>query len=272
MLEKRKPDHCADFRFYGALNRFLSPPVRGVSSVYRFDGNPGIKDPIEAQGVPHTEVELLLVNGESVDFSHRLHHGDRVAVFPVFFQLDVAPLRKLRDPLPRPAFVLDVHLGALARLLRLLGMDTLYSNAYRDRELVAIAAAEQRVLLTRDRRLLFNHRVVHGHFVHATDPMAQAREVIDLYQLSDTLHPFSRCIACNGPVVAVTREQVLHRLKPKTARYYDDFFQCRDCGQVYWRGPHLDGMLEKLRALGVATAGGGGNQTDPGSRSARPSQ
>lgn len=241
--------HQAEFRFYAALNDFLAPTQRGERLAYRFQGAPGIKDPIEALGVPHTEVELIVANGESVDFSYQLHDGDSLAVYPPFFQIDVARLTPLRQPLTDPKFVLDVHLGKLARLLRLLGINVLYSNHCDDPELVDITEREARVLLTRDRRLLFHRRIVYGRFLRHTDSMEQAREVIDHYGLDSLIKPFSRCLHCNGTVQAADKKDILHLLQPKTARYYDEFYRCDDCGQVYWKGPHFKGLLEKIRQL-----------------------
>lgn len=239
----------AEFRFYAQLNDFLEPAKRGRPVDYYFQKFPGIKDPIEALGVPHTEVALIVVNGSSVGFDYQLRDGDRVAVYPQFFHLDIAPLTHLRAPLPRAAFVLDVHLGKLARLLRLLGIDALYSNSYDDPELVDIAEGETRVLLTRDRRLLFHRRVVYGHFVRATDPLQQAREVINHYELASLVRPFSRCMRCNGAVVSVNKGDVVNQLQPKTAQYYDEFYRCCNCGQIYWKGPHFQGLLEVINDL-----------------------
>lgn len=241
--------HQAAFRFFAALNDFLEPCQRGQWIEYRFGDFPGIKDPIEALGVPHTEVDVIVVNGASVDFGYQLHHGDRVAVYPPFFQVDVSPLIKLREPLAEPTFVLDAHLGKLAKLLRLVGLDVLYRNDYQDPELVDISEREGRVLLTRDRRLLFHRRVVYGRFVRNVEPMAQAREIIDHYNLEAQLKPFSRCTACNGAVAPVNKADIIDRLEPLTARYYDEFYQCGHCGKIYWRGAHFAGLLDTIKVL-----------------------
>lgn len=241
--------HQAQFRFYGELNDFLGPGQDGHWVDYVFREFPGIKDPIEALGVPHTEVELIVVNGASVGFDYQLRNGDRVAVYPRFFQLDISPLVRLRPPLAAPSFVLDVHLGKLARLLRLLGLDVLYSNAFHDLELVDIAERDGRVLLTRDRRLLFHRRIAYGRFVRHTDPMEQTREVISHFGLQALIRPFSRCMDCNGPVAPVKKSEILDQLLPKTARYYDEFYRCGDCGKIYWKGPHFKGLLGKLERL-----------------------
>ncbi|MCW8193412.1 twitching motility protein PilT [Proteobacteria bacterium 005FR1] len=244
--------HKADFRFFAELNAFLPRAQRGRWSVYCFQEFPGIKDPIEALGVPHTELDLIIVNGASVDFSYKLQDGDRVAVYPRFYNLDTSSLKPLRPPLPDPAFVLDVHLGKLTKILRLLGIDVIYRNDFHDPELVDIAERDNRALLTRDRRLLFHRRVVHGRFVRNTDPLEQTREIISHFSLEPLVAPFTRCMSCNGAVVTVEKEEVLPHIYPKTARYYDEFFRCRECEKIYWKGPHFKNLFDLLRDLGVA--------------------
>jgi len=161
----------AYFRFYQELNDFLSPEQHKQTLPYWFCDRPGIKDSIEAFGVPHTEVELIIVDGESVGFDYKLEDGDRVAVYPVFEGLDVSPLLRLRDiPLRRTAFVVDVNLGRVARYLRMCGFDTLYRNDYCDRDVARISAEEHRIVLTRDRRLLHHKTITHGYWVRANEP------------------------------------------------------------------------------------------------------
>lgn len=244
----------ATFRFYAELNDFLPSDLRGRGIEYRFADSPGIKDPVEAQGVPHAEVELIVVNGESVGFEYRLRHGDRVAVYPVFEAFDVAPLVRLREaPLRRTAFVLDANLGKLARRLRLLGFDALYRNDYDDADVVRISVATGRIILTRDRRLLFAKVVTHGYWLRATDPDEQAREVIARFDLARRVRPFARCIACNGLIEPVEKDEIADRLEPLTRKYYDEFYRCADCGRIYWEGSHFTRMralVERLTAQG----------------------
>ncbi len=240
----------ANFRFYEELNDFLEPAHRGSELDYAFDGAPAIKDPIEALGVPHSEVDLVLVNQESVGFGHRLKNGDRVSVYPVFESLDISPLQHLRArPLRQTRFVVDVNLGKLARRLRMLGFDTRYGNRLEDREIVDISVAEQRIILTRDRRLLFHKRITHGYCVRSDDPETQLKEVVERLDLRRQLRPLRRCLECNGEIEAVEREQVWARLEPLTRRYYDRFYACPDCGKVYWEGSHVDRISEFIRGL-----------------------
>lgn len=241
---------AAEFRFYEELNDFLRPEQRYQTVPYRFDGQPGIKDPIEALGVPHVEVDLIVVNGASVGFDYRLRDGDRVAVYPKFESLDVSPIVKLRErPLRRVAFVVDVNLGRLARMLRLLGFDALFSNAYADDEIAAISEAQGRIVLTRDRRLLHAKAITHGYWVRSVWPRRQVDEVVRRFDLANLIRPFSRCADCNGPIEPVAKELVADRLEPKTKKYFDVFYRCAACGKIYWAGSHVDKLRERYRGV-----------------------
>src|SRR5262249_10957802 len=162
--------------------------------------------------------------------------GDHVAVCPVFASFDISPLLRLRpQPLHETKFILDVHLGELAKYLRLLGFDTLYRNDYQDPDIVAIALREQRIILTRDRGLLKVRAVTHGYWMRSTAPQQQVREVLQRFDLQRLIRPLHRCLLCNGLVQAVEKQAVLSHLLPKTARYYHEFYQCSACLQLYWK-------------------------------------
>lgn len=254
----------AEFRFYEELNDFLPKARRKRSFVHRFAAHQSIKDIIESLGVPHAEVELILIDGASVGFEQRPRDGSRVAVYPMFEALDISPMVRLPGrPLRRPTFILDVHLGKLARQLRLLGLDCLWRNDYDDPEIVALAADEHRCILTRDRRLLFARAVTHGYCLRSSDPQAQLLEVLQRFDLGNQLKPFSRCARCNGAIAAVEKSAVRERLWPKTARHYERFYQCGDCGQVYWEGPHLPRLRQLIaRARREVFSGQQGLESD----------
>ena len=240
----------AYFRFYEELNDFLPVELQKQDVAYSFKGHPGIKDPIEALGVPHTEIELIVVNGESVGFDYQLQDKDRVSVYPMFESFDITPLVRLRDkPLRRTAFVLDVNLGKLARLLRLCGFDTQYRNDYSDRDVVDIGVGEHRIILTRDRRLLHHKTITHGYWIRSLRPDDQLKEVLQRFDLSHQVHPFHRCIECNGKIESVEKAAVLDLLEPLTRKYYKDFYRCVDCGKVYWKGSHYNHMVSRLGRL-----------------------
>ncbi len=240
----------AVFRFYGELNDLLPPKQRQCDIEYSFQNAPAVKDAIEALGVPHTEVDLIIVNGQSVGFSYRLRDGDRVAVYPVFESLDISPIVQVREkPLRRIAFVADVHLGKLARLLRLLGFDTLHSNKYHDSELVALAAREGRIVLTRDRDLLKHNAVTHGYWLRSTNPLEQAREVVRRFNLESLIDPFRRCLVCNGLLAPVAKREILASIPPRIAVEHDEFFRCTCCQKLYWRGTHYPKLERQIAAI-----------------------
>lgn len=149
----------------------------------------------------------------------------------------------------RTAFILDVHLGKLARILRLLGFDALYRTDYADPEIIRIALAEHRIILTRDRRMLFNRCITHARWLHSTNSEQQAREVVQRFQLENAIRRFRRCPACNGLVQAVAKADVLDRIEPLTKKYYTEFYQCADCRKIYWKGSHYDRIVDKFDSI-----------------------
>jgi len=240
----------AHFRFYAELNDFLPAAKRQVGFVHSFEGRVSIKHLIEALGVPHPEVDLLLVNGRSVDFSYLVQDGDRISVYPVFESLDITPLVHLRpQPLRETRFVLDTHLGRLAAYLRMLGFDTIYRNDIADEELAQISSQERRILLTRDRGLLKRGVVTHGYCMRETAPRRQLVEVLRRFDLFQTVTPFSRCLRCNGILQPVSKDAISHRLPPKTQQYYDEFRICQACNQIYWKGSHYQRMQQLIERV-----------------------
>lgn len=249
----------ATFRFYEELNDFLAPDRRKRAFTVPCARAATTKHMIEALGVPHTEVELILVNGASVGFDRLLEDGDRVAVYPRFEAMDVTPLLRVRDqPLRETRFVADAHLGGLARMLRMLGFDTLYDNHIDDDEIVVLCEQDGRIALTRDRELLKRRAVTHGCYVHALKPEAQLREIVERLDLSGSARPLTRCLHCNVPLRAVDKAVVEARLPPKVREHYTRFSTCDRCERVYWEGSHwrnmrclLDGLLAGTDSAGT---------------------
>jgi uncharacterized protein with PIN domain len=240
----------ATFRFYEALNDFIARERRGRTFAADCARAATTKHMIEALGVPHTEVELILVNGETSDFGRLLHEGDRVAVYPKFEALDIGSLLRVRErPLRRLRFVADAHLGGLARLLRMAGFDTLYDNNIKDAEVETIALADQRVVLTRDRDLLKRRTITHGCYVHQLKAAHQLRELSDRLDLAGSLQPFTLCLNCNVPLHAVSKEAVLERLPPRVRELHDEFNACDRCQRVFWKGTHWKRMMALLAAV-----------------------
>ena len=246
-----EPGGHVEVRAYAELNDFLPPESRGVAVRRPFRSHQTVKDVLEAMGIPHTEVDLILVNGSPRGFGHRPSAGDRIAAYPTFEALDIGPTARLRPvPLRDPRFAVDVNLGRLARLLRVLGFDVWWSSDADDATLADVSLDEQRILLTRDRGLLKRRAITHGLFVHSQHPEEQTLEVIRRLDLGQRLAPLTRCLHCNGELAAVSKDEVIDQLEPLTRQYYEEFSRCVECGRIYWAGSHharLVGLVERLR-------------------------
>ncbi len=243
----------ATFRFYARLNAFLPVYRRGQAFRCSCAESATTKHMIEALGVPHTEVALVVVNTQPAGLDRQIRDGDRIAVYPRFEQLDVSTLTDVR-PLPpgRPRFVADAHLGGLARLLRMAGFDTLYDNGYEDAAMAEMANREGRILLTRDRPLLMHRVVSHGCYVHAIKPQDQLRELYHRLDLAAHARPFSLCLSCNVPLHPVDKEAILDRVPPRVQARHERFLGCDHCGRIFWEGTHWQDMRALLDSLTLA--------------------
>ena len=240
----------ASFRFYEELNDFLPRERRKQAVDYRCARAATVKNAVEALGVPHTEVELILANGVSVDFSYLVREGDRISVYPKFERFDVRALLRVRErPLRELRFVADAHLGGLARLLRMLGFDTLYSNTLSDERIRAVSAVEGRIVLTRDRELLKCRGITHGCYLHALQPRDQLREVAERLQLAAEAKPFTLCLHCNLSLARIDKSAIADRLPPRVLEHYERYSWCEGCDRVYWEGSHWQRMRTLLAEL-----------------------
>ena len=216
------------------------------------DRSRSVKDAIESAGVPHTEVDLILVDGVSVGFGHLLTGGERVAVYPMFEALDVSPVVRLRPrPLRDPRFVADGHLGKLARHLRMAGFDTVCHSAWDDDRIVRESLDGGRTILTRDKAMLRRREVERGYFVRATESEAQLGEVVHALQLEGLVAPFTRCRECNTPLEPADKAEVADALPGKVRGSYETFKRCPGCRRIYWEGTHfarMRGIFDRLRA------------------------
>ncbi|MCF7928445.1 MAG: Mut7-C ubiquitin/RNAse domain-containing protein [Spirochaetales bacterium] len=241
-------EHCILMRCYQELNDFLPPEKRFQGFSCCFRGTPAVKDCIESAGIPHTEVDLILVDGKPVSFSRRLSGGERVAVYPVFESFDISGTSEVREkPLRRLSFVLDCHLGKLARLLRILGLDVHYERNFPDQRIAEISSRTGRIVLTRDVGLLKRSEVKRGYWLRSQDPYRQMEEVLRRFDLCKNLSPFTRCPHCNGILEPVAKEKVQERVKAGTLKSCERFFLCRDCGRIYWRGAHFSRLERVVR-------------------------
>jgi uncharacterized protein len=246
----RSARSSAAFRFYEELNDHLPQALRKREFAVEIDRARSVKDAIESVGVPHTEVDLILVDGAPVGFGYVLRGGERVAVYPEFERFDIAPVTRLRErPLRDPRFVADTHLAKLARHLRMAGFDCLWDNEWSDEHIVTLAIAERRTILTRDRGILRRRVVERGYFVRSVQSERQLVEVVRSLQLEAMLRPFTRCRECNRMLEAASGEVVGAVVPPRVRTLYERFQFCPGCKRVYWEGTHYQRLRRVLDPL-----------------------
>lgn len=230
-------------RFYEELNDFLPKEKKKKRFTHIFIDRTSVKDLIESLGVPHTEVDLILVNGKSVSFKYIIKDGDDISVYPVFENFDISELQHLRQkPLRKPKFVCDVHLGKLARNLRMFGFDVNYKNSLNDDSIVDISLKENRTILTRDVGLLKRGEVTHGYFVRNDDPEKQTAEVLQRFQLHKLIKPFTLCLECGRKLVRIAKNDIIDLLPENVKKQQNKFFYCVNCKKIYWAGSHFNNM------------------------------
>ncbi|MBC5992008.1 hypothetical protein H8S84_04065 [Pontibacter sp. SD6] len=242
--------HVATITFHGNLQDFLRPAVKRVPVAYTFAETQSVKDAIEAIGVPHTEVAVILRGEDPLNFFARLNPGDELHIYPHEQSRKWPEGYCLIENPPRPyKFILDVHLGTLAKALRMLGFDTCYQKQFADAEIAQIARDQERIVLTRDIGLLKQKIIKHGYWLRSQHTTEQLQEVIVRYKLQEQFEPFMRCLRCNTVVSAVPKEDVLDKLPPKTRLYFNEFYKCIPCDKVYWKGSHYEHMQQEIAKL-----------------------
>lgn len=241
---------CIHLRFYEELNDFLPLEKQKVCFDRLVAAKTSMKDVIESTGVPHAEIDLILVNGKSVDFSYQVREGDYISVYPVFELLDIKDIIHLRpEPLRNPRFILDVHLGKLAKNMRLLGFDAQYNNSYSDETIIQHSQNEKLTVLTRDIGILKNKMITHGYWIRQTDPEKQIIEVLNKFDLYRRCNPFTRCLECNGLLEKVEKSKIVQHLPPLTEKYYENFMRCNLCHRIYWEGTHYNKLKNWVKKI-----------------------
>ncbi|HYA19185.1 MAG TPA: Mut7-C RNAse domain-containing protein [Burkholderiales bacterium] len=228
----------ATFSFHGELTDFIARERRGVMFNHACARAATIKHAIESLGVPHTEAGRIMVNNHPATLERIVREGDLIEVYPYL------PVDTIQDKTPE--FVADAHLGGLARMLRMLGLDTLYESAISDREIIEAALRERRIVLSRDRELLKIRDVARGCFVHARKPEAQLREVAIRYGLERHMQPFTLCLHCNYRLETIEKREVAGQIPQRIYERYAEFTRCPGCARIYWQGSHWARMREML--------------------------
>lgn len=233
--------------FHGDLAFFVRSKLSSIER--QLSEKSSVKDIIEACGVPHTEVDLILVEGKAAGFERVLAQDTVVDIYGVDLDsITLFPENRLQV-LHIRQFVADGHLGKLVRDLRLLGIDVSYARDAEDRQLLKIAVDQRRALLTRDRRLLMHGVLRHGYYLHSQDSLEQTLEVLRRFDLKPALAPFSRCLRCNAAVEPTEKKKVLSQLEPLTKIYYEQFRRCRGCRQIYWSGSHIEKLQRRIEII-----------------------
>ena len=239
-------------RFYEELNDFLPVDKRKTRLQHSFIGRVSVKDLIESFGVPHIEIDLILVNSEPVGFNYIVNDNDDISVYPVFESFDIKEIQHLRpQPLREPKFILDVQLGQLAKYMRMSGFDSSYKSTYNKNEIINHSVNERRTILTKDRNLLKRNEVTHGYWIRHSEVIDQLKEVIGRFQLNNQIQAFSRCLICNSMLQKIEKENIIERLEENTRNLFNEFYICPTCSRVYWKGSHYNKMIDIIKEISI---------------------
>ena len=242
--------HKVYLRFYEELNDFLPEEKKKKRFAHHFIDRTSVKDLIESLGVPHTEIDLILVNGKSVSFKYLINDGEDISIYPMFESFDISDVQHLRPkPLRKPKFVADVHLGKLTRYLRMLGIDVLYENNFDDEKIVHLSTKEKRAILTKDIGILKRNEVTHAYWIRSTKAELQTKEVLGRFHLQNEIKEFSRCLECNELLKSIKKETIIDQLPPKVATSKNEFYECSSCNKFYWKGSHYLRMLKFVKSI-----------------------
>ena len=241
-----------DLLFEPDLSFFLPAKYQNCWFGYEYSGTPSIKHLLESLGIPHTEIGNVTVDTRLAGLNEPVRHSTRIRIYPARDETFItagAPDHRIE-----PRFILDNHLGKLARYLRMLGCDALYQNDLDDECLAMLSAEQNRILLTRDRRLLMRKIVTQGYCLRSLDPDVQVIEVVNRYALINWTQPLKRCLVCNEILYHVDKQAIIDQLEPLTTQYYEKFKICPNCSRIYWKGSHYEKMMMKISLWAGLTA------------------
>lgn len=236
--------------FPDEFNIFRRKKNKWPEIIYPLEQKTSIKHIIESLGVPHTEIGKIIAEDNEVNFNYIPVNSQKVTLLPIIPPFDVTKPSLLRpEPLQQISFVVDVNVGKLALLLRMLGLDAEYSPKFLDKDILSFC--EKRIVLSKDIGLLECKQIIFGRHVRSVYPDDQLVEIIKFFGINGPFKFFTRCLRCNKKLVPVNKKDILHRLEPKTKKYFDRFKICPQCRRIYWQGSHHEKMKIRLRKAGI---------------------
>lgn len=238
--------NSANFRFFDDINFFLNKEQQNIDINYSFDGNPSVKDCIEAIGVPHTEVEAICINNIYSNFNKKINNNDSINVYSYNSNIDLSNIIELRPKIKEYKFIVDANVGKVAKNLRMFGFDTYYDFDLPDKEIVNLAEREERIILSRDWGLLKRKNAIWGYYPRSQTTDEQLSEIIKRFNLYDKFNPLSLCLECNGKINKIDKGEAQSNLDEGVLRDYDEFYKCNTCNKFFWKGSHYDKMLETI--------------------------
>jgi uncharacterized protein len=237
-------------RIYEELNSYLPPDKQKRDSILTITADISVKQLIEKLRIPISQIDLILVNGKSVGAEYQVNDGDRLSIYPVFETFNISSVSNLHEsPLRRLQFICDVHLGRLTKYMRMLGLDVLYKNDFSQDQQVQLCIKEDRIILTRNKRILKNRLITRGYLVKSGDPRLQVEEIITYFDLKGYLTPLSRCLRCNLTVQPVEKESIQPHVPGAVFKMYDKFMRCDNCDRIYWMGSHYSSMMDWINRI-----------------------
>jgi uncharacterized protein len=238
-------------RFYEELNRLLSPYLQKKDFTFQIESKTSIQQLLDKLNIPLSIIDLILVNGVSAGLKCQLNDGDRISIYPVFETFNIAPLSLLHvKPLRRLRFICDDHLGKLAKYMRALGFDVLYNNNFQNHQVIDTSIEQKRIILTKDKLLIKNHRITRAYLVKESDSRKQLSEIVLYFDLFGCIDPLSRCLRCNNCVQPATKESIKNYVPASILNMHDCFKQCDSCKRIYWMGSHYDSMMNWIGRIG----------------------
>jgi uncharacterized protein len=237
-------------RVYEELNAFLPSHQQKKDFTIQIDSNTQIQELLDILKLPISKVDLILLNGESAGLDYQLNAGDRISIYPVFETFNIDSINRLREiPLRRLRFACDVHLGKLAKYLRMLGLDVFYKNDIYYYQIINLSLEQERIILTKDNELVKDKRITRAYLVKQSNPRMQLFEIISYFDLIGIIKPLSRCLKCNLSVQPVEKNSIKKQVPAPILNLHQSFMKCYGCKRIYWMGSHYQAMMNWISRI-----------------------